>query len=312
MPPVISVMCGRYEEKTLTIGQCRSFLATLGEAIEAACLVRLLVAETVNGQIEKNPDLDKLDLDALSFEAKMDGIFSGFSSLESKVGEVLAGMGYPSVLEQEKRDRHAKLRQANMLVRDLEAQLGAGFKSSHIPHVMDRADKAFDAWWKTVGFSYVRYVAASKNSMKVELSVLCPEVDDLEEEAKRKKISARVLWVEKMAKLGFLVSDDGANDVRDMKLLAGNSTTAALTALFDAVFMPENYAFTYTVENREGRQPGIRMDIIRDISLTVFFWKNINWLDGFLETFAPEKNAPADAALPDTPENPQEDVQGEG
>lgn len=100
-------------------------------------------------------------IDSLSFfcqrladGADMNDVHTHMSLLEHTVSDLSPLVGYDSVLAEELERRHAKIRELNLRVRELEEQRGKEVSATAASAALRRYENDFSAWYEALGFRY--------------------------------------------------------------------------------------------------------------------------------------------------------------
>ncbi|MFW7270313.1 hypothetical protein ACMAUO_20550 [Gluconacetobacter sp. Hr-1-5] len=220
MPPAFRVHATGCEQLSLDRESLGKATRLVTEGLHALAFIR--------DQIESRKSENGLDIPLIDIAPAM-------SVVEHKWADLATLMSVPSAVAREVEERHAALREANTMIRSLEEKLGGELSGTQVQCSLRDACGALRKWWRSCGFAHISSINFGEYSCEVELSLMCPELDDLENAEACGRIGrgqVMATWRERMGQRGLvLVNEDGGRDyyVRDC-----DASTAALEGIISA------------------------------------------------------------------------------
>lgn len=128
-------------------------------------------------------------------------------------------------------ERYAKLRAANMRIRELEKMLGEAITPEQVRAGMKTLNDKLDAWWKLEGFGLVSECAFGAHGCKVELSCSLYGGTYMYSTEPISEAAAHAAWLESLPARGFKLMSDGSRDRNIIDCDASRKALVELIAL---------------------------------------------------------------------------------
>lgn len=175
------------------------------------------------------------------------------SLIENHVHTVTKTLGYSGVLESEKEERHAEIRQLNTDNRELRKQLGEKNTPEDVRESLKNLADNFKRWWNIEGFGHISDESFGGYGFKAKLSGMITD-------AYYAKDSEYIDEEQKVAKLkayGFYVFGEGIHS-RDYKVSATDANLKLIEQLLKSKY-PSVQIFETKIYNRRNTEaPEIR------------------------------------------------------
>lgn len=153
-----------------------------------------------------------------------------FSVAESRLVDIAKLVGIEIHTQVEQEDRYARLRAANIRIRDLERQLGAAVTPDVIQMGVQSVCDRLNKWWDQRGFGYIGDLRMTQYG-HIEANFSCMLTGTWALTGSKTPISdkeAKALWIASLAERGFVLTDDDG----DPAILDCDQSRQALRELF--------------------------------------------------------------------------------
>ena len=145
-------------------------------------------------------------------ELNIQGCKDALSVAEHSLANVSKATGIETETAADMEERYAKVRAANMRVRELEQMLGEAVTPEQIRAGMKSLNDKLDAWWKLEGFGHISNCDFGSFGCKVELSCSLFTGSGWHSEEPVSKAAAHAAWLESLPARGFKLMTDGSRD----------------------------------------------------------------------------------------------------
>jgi hypothetical protein len=162
----------------------------------------------------------------------------------------LLGIETDSAAEME--NRFARVRAANMRVRELEAQLGTAQGPDVTKACLKQLDAQLNSWWDLEGFGHISDLSFGKYGCKAKFSCSLFGDFSFQSDTPVSDKERRVLWHASLQERGFVLEQDG----RDWEIRDCDASRDALMKLF-ALRLPS--AKVTSFDNHQGHSSGFKM-----------------------------------------------------
>jgi hypothetical protein len=145
--------------------------------------------------------------------------------------------------------RFARIRAANMRVRELESQLGAAQGPDVTKACLQKLDEQLNSWWDLEGFGHINDLSFGKYGCKVKFSCSLFGDFSFQSDTPVSDKERKALWLASLQERGFVVEEED----RDWEIRDCDASRDALMKLF-AQRLPS--AKVTSFENHHGRSTG--------------------------------------------------------